>query len=61
MVVYGDVHLKNGTRVTDFETGLDREEFGKGMVFTWLGNDYVTNYKEEGYGGEVTEHPQSRI
>jgi len=49
VVAYGDVGPKGGTRVTDFETAFRyaREEFGKGMVFTWLGNEYVTNYKEE--------------
>ena len=49
VVVYGAVGEKGGTRVTDFETAFRyaRQEFGKGMVFTWLGNEYVTNYKEE--------------
>jgi hypothetical protein len=49
VVAYGDVGPKGGTRVTDFETAFRyaRQEFGKGMVFTWLGNEYVTNYKEE--------------
>ena len=65
VVSYGDVHLKSGTRVTDFETAFRyaRKEFGKGMVFTWLGNDYVTNYKEEATAtspvGEITD-PQSQ-
>ena len=54
---------KGTIRVTDFETAFAfaRAKYGKGKVFTWKGNDYVTNYKEEGYGGITDTQSQADL
>ncbi len=66
VVALGDsisVPGKGTIKVTDFETAFEfaRAKYGKGKVFTWKGNDYVTNYKEEGYGGITDAQSQADL